>query len=70
MLQVNEADLEPYLRDVKDKALAHALKYGMGFLHETMPAKEKEVVNRLFSSGAIQVSKSFKNLKLSQQNPV
>ena len=40
---------------MKDNALKHALQYGMGFLHETMPAVEKEVVNRLFSSGAIQV---------------
>lgn len=52
---MDEADLEPYLAQVKDKALKHALQYGMGFLHETMPAIEKEVVNRLFASGAIQV---------------
>lgn len=28
----------------------------MGFLYETMSAVEKDVVNRLFASGAIQVS--------------
>ena len=54
-LQVTEEDLEPYLAQVKDKALKHALQYGVGFLYETMPAVEKEVVNRLFASGAIQV---------------
>lgn len=48
--------MEPYLAQVKDKALKHALQYGVGFLYETMPAVEKEVVNRLFASGAIQVS--------------
>ena len=53
--QVTESDLEPYLAQVKDNALRHSLEYGMGFLHETMPAAEKEVVNRLFSTGAIQV---------------
>ena len=55
ILQVTEEDLEPYLAQVRDKALKHALQYGVGFLYETMPAVEKEVVNRLFASGAIQV---------------
>ena len=54
-LQLEAADLEPYLANVNDKALKHSLQYGVGFLHETMPPAEQEIVNRLFNNGAIQV---------------
>ncbi len=40
---------------VKDKALAHALRYGVGYIHETQNPAEREVVELLFTSGAIQV---------------
>lgn len=51
-----EADLAPYISRVKDAALAHALSFGVGYVHETMPAIERQVVEFLFDSGAIQVS--------------
>jgi len=54
-LQVEEGDLEPYLERVHDKALLHSLQYGVAFIHEAMSQAEQEVVNVLFSSGAIQV---------------
>ena len=54
-LQVEEADLEPYLERVNDKALKHSLQYGVAFIHEAMSQAEQDVVNVLFSSGAIQV---------------
>ena len=54
-MQLETADLEPYLANVHDKALLHSLQYGVGFLHETMSAAEQEIVNRLFNNGAIQV---------------
>jgi hypothetical protein len=50
-----EADLAPYISRVKDAALAHALSFGVGYVHETMPAIERSVVEFLFDSGAIQV---------------
>eukprot|EP00878_Enallax_costatus_P009764 GHUV01010197.1.p1 GENE.GHUV01010197.1~~GHUV01010197.1.p1 ORF type:complete len:1043 (+),score=291.77 GHUV01010197.1:469-3129(+) len=50
-----EADLEPYISRIKDAALAHALSFGVGYVHETMPALERQVVEFLFDSGAIQV---------------
>ena len=62
-LQVSESDLEPYLAKVKDTALKHALQYGLGFVHETMPAAEREVVDRLFATGAIQVHSHASCLK-------
>ncbi|CAK0763687.1 DExH-box ATP-dependent RNA helicase DExH12 [Coccomyxa viridis] len=54
-LQLEAADLEPYLANVNDKALKHSLQYGVGFLHETMSSAEQEIVNCLFNNGAIQV---------------
>lgn len=41
---------------VKDAALAHALSFGVGYIHEAQPALERQVVEYLFDSGAIQVS--------------
>ncbi|KAF8063039.1 BRR2A [Scenedesmus sp. PABB004] len=51
----SEADLEPYVARVKDAALAHALSYGVGYVHDTQPPLERQVVEFLFDSGAIQV---------------
>lgn len=53
--QVEASDLEQYLVHVRDPALKHTLEYGVGFLHETMSPAEKEAVDLLFGSGAIQV---------------
>lgn len=54
-MQVSEADIEPHLQRVKTEALQHALRCGVGFLHETMAQAEKDVVLQLFGIGAIQV---------------
>ena len=43
-VQLSEEDLKPYLDKVGDRALKHALEYGVAFLHETQPAAEQEVV--------------------------
>lgn len=51
----DEKDLEPYVAQVKDAALAHALNFGVGYIHETQPARERQVVEYLFDAGAIQV---------------
>eukprot|EP00879_Flechtneria_rotunda_P006108 GHRR01006421.1.p1 GENE.GHRR01006421.1~~GHRR01006421.1.p1 ORF type:complete len:1855 (+),score=687.13 GHRR01006421.1:742-6306(+) len=50
-----EADLDPYIAEIKDAALAHALSFGVGYIHETMPERERRVVDFLFKEGAIQV---------------
>jgi pre-mRNA-splicing helicase BRR2 len=62
---VGEADLEVYLARVKDQALAHGLRYGVGYVHETQPEAERQVVELLFNAGAIQVSVS-KNQSINQ----
>jgi pre-mRNA-splicing helicase BRR2 len=47
--------MAPYIAQVKDAALAHALSFGVGYIHETQPARERQVVEYLFDAGAIQV---------------
>ena len=49
------ADVEPFLARVKDPALKHALGFGVGIVTETMPEAERNVVDLLFESGAVQV---------------
>lgn len=53
--QLAEDALGPYLAKVHDRALKHALEYGVAFLHETQPPAEQDAVALLFKSGAIQV---------------
>lgn len=48
-----EADLAPYLAKIRDPALKHSLAYGVAYMHEAMPERERAVVGALFESGAI-----------------
>ena len=57
--QLAEDALGPYLAKVHDRALKHALEYGVAFLHETQPPAEQDAVALLFKSGAIQVGCLF-----------
>ena len=51
-----EADLAPHVeRLARDKALAHAVAHGVGYVHEGMDQAQRAVVEALFESGAIQV---------------
>jgi hypothetical protein len=52
--QAEEADIEAPLARVKDKALHYSLTHGVGFIHEAMAPADREVVDLLFASGAIQ----------------
>jgi pre-mRNA-splicing helicase BRR2 len=54
-LHCSVEDLEPLLRHIESKALKEALGMGVAFYHEALPEGEKEIVLKLFSSGAIQV---------------
>ncbi|CAG9460374.1 unnamed protein product [Pedinophyceae sp. YPF-701] len=54
-LKCSEEDLEPFLAKIKDPALKHGLQYGIGYIHDTMPAAERGAVLSLFDAGAIQV---------------
>ena len=47
--------MEPFLAEVRNGALRHALSYGVGFLYDTMTPAEQAAVITLFDSGAIQV---------------
>ena len=40
---------------MKERALAHSLAYGVGYVHEGMDDATRGLVELLFTSGAIQV---------------
>ena len=63
--QASALDLEPFLAQVKDKALKHSLEHGLGYIHETMPQAEQDIVTTLFASNAIQVCGLYPKLCLS-----
>jgi len=54
-LRCTPKDLAPYLADVKDEDLKHALSQGIGYLHESLTASEQKVVTDLFIAEAIHV---------------
>eukprot|EP01062_Namystynia_karyoxenos_P034812 TRINITY_DN2548_c0_g1_i1.p1 TRINITY_DN2548_c0_g1~~TRINITY_DN2548_c0_g1_i1.p1 ORF type:complete len:2184 (+),score=931.08 TRINITY_DN2548_c0_g1_i1:79-6552(+) len=49
-------DIEPHLAHVQDKLLRQALSYGIGFFDEGQSPREREVVTKLHTLGAIQVA--------------
>jgi len=54
-LQCAEEDLAPFVARVREPALKHAIAFGVAFLHEGMLPAEREAVEALFESGAVQV---------------
>jgi pre-mRNA-splicing helicase BRR2 len=48
-------DLAPYLDQVKDPAVRHALGFGVALIHESMDGDERALVDRVFASGAASV---------------
>ena len=54
-LQLTTEELAPFLKGIEDKSLKHCLEHGVGFLYEGMNENERNTVERLFESGAIQM---------------
>eukprot|EP00298_Acanthocystis_sp_HF-20_P013056 c20188_g1_i1.p1 GENE.c20188_g1_i1~~c20188_g1_i1.p1 ORF type:complete len:1637 (-),score=765.18 c20188_g1_i1:25-4935(-) len=54
-LQCEPSDIEPHLKKIRDSTLRECCLHGVGYLHEGLSQVEKETVETLFSSGAIQV---------------
>eukprot|EP00898_Chlorokybus_atmophyticus_P007000 jgi/Chlat1/7300/Chrsp58S06941 len=54
-LRCEEEDLQPFLARVRDAALKHAISLGVGYIHEGLQPAEREVVEKLYNSGAILV---------------
>ena len=48
-------DLNDYLKSIKNQFLIELLQYGIGIYHEHLNEIEKNIVERLFSAGAIQI---------------
>eukprot|EP00743_Colponemidia_sp_Colp-15_P003837 GILK01004141.1.p1 GENE.GILK01004141.1~~GILK01004141.1.p1 ORF type:complete len:2133 (-),score=509.56 GILK01004141.1:241-6198(-) len=54
-LHVGAADIAPHIEAVRDVALKRTLEFGVAFYHEGMSKKEKEIVEKLYTSEAVQV---------------
>jgi uncharacterized protein YbgA (DUF1722 family) len=54
-LNIELADLQPHLDHINDKGLVESLKHGIGYYHKALDKQDKQIVQRLFESGAIQV---------------
>jgi pre-mRNA-splicing helicase BRR2 len=54
-LTLTAEDLAPFINKISDLSLKHCLEHGVGFLYEGMNETERNVVERLFESGAIQM---------------
>ncbi|KAI9356548.1 Sec63 Brl domain-containing protein [Zopfochytrium polystomum] len=54
-LHCDEEVLKPHLTAIQDKRLAETLEYGVAFYSEALSSSDKKVVERLFTTGAIQV---------------
>ena len=48
-------ELEEFIEEVNEPTLKHTLRYGVGYLHESLPENEKQMVLHLFESKLIQV---------------
>jgi pre-mRNA-splicing helicase BRR2 len=54
-VHASEEVLESHVSKVSNKALGECLREGVGFLHSGIAAKDRQVVEQLFDSGAVQV---------------
>lgn len=54
-LMTEAEQLEPVLKRVKERTLAEALAYGIGYYHEALSDSDKRIVESLFTQGAVQV---------------
>ena len=52
-------ELEQHLALIKDSALRHTLQFGIGLHHAGLPDSDREVVERLYVEGKIQVGGHF-----------
>uniref|UniRef100_A0A0N4ZWS8 U5 small nuclear ribonucleoprotein 200 kDa helicase n=1 Tax=Parastrongyloides trichosuri TaxID=131310 RepID=A0A0N4ZWS8_PARTI len=52
---VDDEDFQAYISKLSDKYLKETIEFGIGFLHEGIIEKDKEIVENLFMTGAIQV---------------
>ena len=54
-LRMPEEELEPLVARVKDEALAHTLRFGIGMHHAGLPEGDRTLVEELYENGRIQV---------------
>lgn len=66
-LHVDQEELKPILEKMEDKTLKETIINGVAYLHEGTSDLDKRIVEKLFSSGAIQVVVCSRNLCWSLQ---
>lgn len=54
-IQPADHELEQHLALIKDASLRHTLQFGIGLHHAGLPDSDREVVERLYVEGKIQV---------------
>ncbi|XP_074602133.1 U5 small nuclear ribonucleoprotein l(3)72Ab [Brevipalpus obovatus] len=54
-LHCDEKEIQPYLEKFTDPGLKQILVSGVGYLHEGLTARDRQLVEKLFESGAIQI---------------
>lgn len=55
-LHASEGDIAPLLDKVKTSVLRRCLAAGVGYIHESIAASDRAIVEQLYLSGAVQVS--------------
>eukprot|EP00746_Dinoflagellata_sp_MGD_P159622 gnl/MRDRNA2_/MRDRNA2_86733_c0_seq2.p1 gnl/MRDRNA2_/MRDRNA2_86733_c0~~gnl/MRDRNA2_/MRDRNA2_86733_c0_seq2.p1 ORF type:complete len:675 (+),score=-29.45 gnl/MRDRNA2_/MRDRNA2_86733_c0_seq2:487-2511(+) len=58
----SRAYLTKFIADIGDPALRYSLSFGIGYIYDTQPNREKSIVETLFQDGVIQVLVSTVNL--------
>ncbi|XP_043940140.1 U5 small nuclear ribonucleoprotein 200 kDa helicase isoform X2 [Protopterus annectens] len=61
-LHCTEKDIAPYVEKLSDNTLKETLSNGVGYLHEGLNLTERNIVEQLFSSGAVQVVVASRSL--------
>lgn len=54
-LDLPEEELQPFLDQISNRTLRHALQYGVAFYHDGLSERERTVVEQLYTSGAIKI---------------
>ncbi|RPA76659.1 pre-mRNA splicing factor [Ascobolus immersus RN42] len=68
-LNVEVADLRPYLDRIQEVELAESLSHGIGYFHEALSKNDKRIVTQLFEAGAFKVMLASREVAWELENP-
>ena len=69
-LHISSEEMTKYISKAQERILRHCLEYGVGYIYEGMDDRDRDLVEKLFESGAVQLLVSTYRLcwELSQQS--